>query len=214
MAFKKVMKAVKKPGIWLIRHGATDFNGEGGTSVDKIRGWIDVPLNAVGIEDAHKAAKKVKKDAIDAVYSSDLSRAKQTALIIHTDNKIKAPIIYSQDLRPWNLGIYEGKETSKVIDDLNRMVKNEDIVAPQGESFKAFRERYLNAVKKIMMEAVTKHEQILIITHYRNLKTLDAWIQNGAPDNMEVDKNVMIKDSFKTGEVYPVNLDKILFPKK
>ena len=208
------MKTVKEPAVIFIRHGATDFNGEGGTGVDRIRGWIDVPLNSVGREDAKKAAKKVAKYDIDKIYSSDLIRAKETAEIVKKSNNIKANIILSKDLRPWNLGIYEGKETKNIIDDLNKMVKDENIVAPQGESFKSFRLRYLNAVKVIMMEAVTNHEQILIISHFRNLKCLSSWIDNGAPDDMSIDKEIMITDSFKPGEVMVIPLDKILFPKK
>ena len=63
--------------IFLIRHGNTEFNEK------KIfRGHFDVPLDKNGIKQAEKTGKFLKDINIDAIYSSPLNRACNTAEII------------------------------------------------------------------------------------------------------------------------------------
>ena len=65
--------------IYLIRHGETNWNLKG-----KIQGGgYDVPLNENGKEQALKAAKALEGISFDAVASSSLSRAKETADIVY-----------------------------------------------------------------------------------------------------------------------------------
>src|SRR5580765_3059025 len=88
--------------IYVVRHGCTDMNAEGGTSADKIRGWSNVPLNDVGREDAHRAAESLKDKGITAIVASDLDRSKETASIIGKTLGIEPE--YTMKLRPWDLG--------------------------------------------------------------------------------------------------------------
>lgn len=209
--FKKIKDAMqrKEAKVFLIRHGSTDLNGDSSdTSVDRIRGWIDVPLNDKGREDAKLAAKKLKKEMPSVIYSSDLSRAKETAHIIEQENAYKAPIVLSKDLRPWNLGIYQGQETKSIIDELNSMVKFDHIIPKDGESFEQFRTRFLSKLSKIIEQAIKDNSTIFITTHYRNLKTCEAWTQAGMNPDLSINIETMITDTFKTGEVYSVDIKK------
>jgi probable phosphoglycerate mutase len=60
--------------ILLIRHGETDWNRE-----KRLQGFIDIGLNAIGIEQAKLLASVLQSESIDAAYASDLARAYDTA---------------------------------------------------------------------------------------------------------------------------------------
>jgi 2,3-bisphosphoglycerate-dependent phosphoglycerate mutase len=60
----------------LIRHGQSAWN-----AANKFTGWVDVPLSKLGLEEAERAAQKLKSYPIDVCFTSMLIRAIQTALI-------------------------------------------------------------------------------------------------------------------------------------
>jgi broad specificity phosphatase PhoE len=206
MAFKKTKKTIakKEPSVVMCRHGSTNFNNTD-KSEDRIRGWIDIPLNDEGRQDASKAGKDLKKKyKLDAIYTSDLVRVKETADIIN--QRYDLPLIVTSDLRPWNLGVYQGKVTADILPELNDMVRFEDKVPKDGESFKQFRLRFLSKIQKIINDAVRNHQEILVVSHYRNLKTIDAWVSKGMPSDFTIDVDVMLEDKFKPGEIYKIPL--------
>jgi broad specificity phosphatase PhoE len=210
MRFNHLKKKLKQPKVIMIRHGKTNFNGTDDTP-DRIRGHINIPLNDEGREDAKKAGEKLinKKVIVDEFFSSDLDRTRETAKIIHDTIKSSAPIIYSDALRPWNLGIYEGQVTDDVIDDLNLMVKKPNIVPTNGESFNQFKDKFLTQLIKIINISLKNNSTIVIISHFRNLKTADSWIEAGAKPDLSFNKEVMINDKFKPGELFILPLDEI-----
>lgn len=65
------------PVIYIVRHGQTELN-----SRQVLQGRSDHPLNEAGVRQAREAAEKLRGIAFDAVYSSPLIRAIQTAQII------------------------------------------------------------------------------------------------------------------------------------
>ena len=70
--------------IYLVRHGETDNNVN-----DIIQGQMKgISLNTTGKDQAKLAALKLKKIKFDAIYSSDLLRAKQTAQIINLEHNL------------------------------------------------------------------------------------------------------------------------------
>jgi|HigsolmetaAR203D_1030402.scaffolds.fasta_scaffold01603_3 probable phosphoglycerate mutase len=63
--------------IGLIRHGVTDWN-----VLKKIQGKSDIPLNGEGRRQAKQLAERLRREQWDAVVTSDLVRAKETAEIV------------------------------------------------------------------------------------------------------------------------------------
>jgi broad specificity phosphatase PhoE len=77
----------------LIRHGESKANAKGIRQGQD----LDSPLSRNGKRQAKKLAKRLKDEKIDAIYSSDLKRAKQTAKFIAKSHRLK--IIFDKRLR-------------------------------------------------------------------------------------------------------------------
>ena len=89
--------------IFLLRHGETDWN-----RTARYQGITDVPLNGIGIEQAHRLGVRLSRIAPDRVLSSPLSRAAKTAEIIMGVNASSADIETREELREISFGIWEG----------------------------------------------------------------------------------------------------------
>lgn len=87
--------------LTLIRHGSTQWNKE-----KRAQGSSDIPLDKEGREDAEKLAKRLETGKWDALYSSPLQRAKQTADII--SRKVGLEIRFDPRLREAGGGQIEG----------------------------------------------------------------------------------------------------------
>lgn len=87
----------------IVRHGQTDWNKE-----KIMQGHSDIPLNSLGHEQAEKFSKILIKEHPDivAIYSSDLSRAVQTAEKIA--KQLQLEITKTSKLREVNHGVAEG----------------------------------------------------------------------------------------------------------
>src|SRR6266436_4759907 len=92
--------------VFIVRHGATKMNDAGGVSVDRERGWSDVPLTKEGRQEGQRAGIKLRGKGIEAIVASDLARSHETAVII--GNLVGVKPQFSHELRPWNLGSLAG----------------------------------------------------------------------------------------------------------
>lgn len=87
--------------IYLFRHGETDWNVQ-----ERFQGHIDIPLNDFGREQARQLVPTLKQSSIQAILSSDLSRALETAQIVAKD--LQVPIFQDMGLREAYLGEAQG----------------------------------------------------------------------------------------------------------
>lgn len=102
---------IKIPHVpfYFVRHGQTDWNKE-----NKVMGQIDIPLNEVGLKQAHIAAQHIAHIEIAHIVSSPLKRAQQTSEIIATI--LKRPITVIDELAQNALGILEGRDKVDILD--------------------------------------------------------------------------------------------------
>lgn len=88
--------------LYIVRHGLTEWNAKG-----LAQGETDIPLNSVGIKQAHSLRVSFEDIKFDAVFSSDLIRAKKTAEIIAMEKKLA--IETTRMLRERRYGKLDGK---------------------------------------------------------------------------------------------------------
>ncbi len=87
--------------LLLVRHGETDWNAEG-----RYQGQSDVPLSAIGQQQAMALARRLAREEIHALYASDLQRAWQTAEVIAAPHGL--PVRPEPRLREIDFGAWEG----------------------------------------------------------------------------------------------------------
>ena len=87
--------------VLLVRHGETDWN-----RARRIQGHSDPELNAHGREQARALADRLAGTRIDAIYASDLRRARETAEIIAA--RLELPVVVDAYLRELDFGSWEG----------------------------------------------------------------------------------------------------------
>lgn len=177
--------------LYIGRHGETKLNSE-----EKLRGWVDIPLNDEGVREAHKMAGQMKNIPIDKIYSSDLDRAMETAEIIAKAHKMK--VVYKSWFRPLNYGDLNGKLVSEIQDQLDKLTQtwktDPSAEAPNGESFEEFQERNLDGLDTIMGKA--KDGQIVVlVAHLRNALLFRGVADEGGP--LQGDAVDWMKDDHK-----------------
>jgi broad specificity phosphatase PhoE len=194
---------MKKTNLILVRHGTTGLNSEG-----KLRGWANPPLNEKGEKEITKLGAKLNKEhKIDIVETSDLLRAKQTALGL-TDKTKHENIKVNDGLRPWNLGNLTGKDIKETLPTLfNYASKKPEEKIPEGESFNTFKNRFLSSIQKIVKENPGK--TIAIVTHHRGDRTMAAWEKKGMPKDLSIDI-----DTFMQKGIEPATARKIVMDRK
>ena len=89
--------------LYLIRHGQTVWNVEG-----RLQGAIDTELNENGREKARELGEKLKDIDFDVIFSSPLSRAYNTAVLVRGEKNTE--IIKDDRLREISFGVADGSE--------------------------------------------------------------------------------------------------------
>ena len=140
--------------LLLARHGETDWNASG-----RLQGHTDRPLNAYGRRQTAELAGRLRGDAVDAVYASDLARARETAEIVAVE--LGLPVVLDPDLRERNWGSWEG-----LTSDERAWIEFE------GEAPEAHRERIVGAVERI----ADRHPggRVLVVTHGGSMRRIQA----------------------------------------
>ena len=178
------------PLLWLARHGSTEFN-DPDPSKDRIRGWLNIPLDEEGVKEAVRLGKFFDGKGVRKIYASDLGRTMETAEKIKEIAGINAEIIPTKALRPWHLGDMEGEVVAKILPQMKYYAEHPYIPVPGGETFNDFLHRLLPFVRDRMNQAEIDKKPVLLVSHYRDLKAVDSWIKDGMKgEKVEPDKSV------------------------
>ncbi|XP_010558136.1 PREDICTED: metal-independent phosphoserine phosphatase [Tarenaya hassleriana] len=150
--------------IVLVRHGETTWNAAG-----RIQGQMESDLNEVGQKQAVAIAERLAKEPRPAtVYSSDLKRAKHTALEI-AENCFCPEVIEVPELKERHVGSLqglfwtEGEEKEPQAYRAFFSDQNDLEIPGGGESFDQLCERSMHALEKIAKKH--KGERVIVVTH-------------------------------------------------
>jgi broad specificity phosphatase PhoE len=148
--------------IVLVRHGATDWNLQG-----RCQGSTDRDLSDVGIRQADQIAELLSEQEINAIYSSSLRRAQQTAERISQPHKL--PVLIEEDVRELDHGELEGLTFNEIKANYGDFLvrwrsEPAEICVPGGERLADVAERAWNGLNQIVQRHADA-ERILVVSH-------------------------------------------------
>jgi 2,3-bisphosphoglycerate-dependent phosphoglycerate mutase len=175
--------------IYIVRHGETDWNAEG-----LLQGHSDIPLNEIGILQAHQLKEKMNHVPFVAAFSSDLCRAKKTAQILLEPRSLS--ILETPALRERYAGPFEGKQVSEldrwmqqhasIIPSLSREEYFQYQWHPQMETYHSVYQRFrlfLDQQANIYLGSA-----ILVVTHGGVIRSLLDYLEY-KPGNKRIISN-------------------------
>ncbi len=151
--------------IYIFRHGETDWNREG-----RFQGHLDVPINETGRAQAAGLVSRLESTGIEAILSSDLSRAYETARIVA--NRLGVPVFAHEGLREAHLGEAQGLVREEIerrfgieiaLKWRSNQISDADVSYPGGESGAAIMKRVFEAMENFLHHR--PYEKVAISTH-------------------------------------------------
>ena len=139
-----------------MRHGAD--------SPDRFGGWSSYGLTEIGIKQINDAKKQLANKKIEKIFSSDLTRAKETAEIVGTF--LHLPITYLPEFRESNNGLLAGmlkNEAQQKYPGIYWNALDWTEHWPGGESPEEFFNRIKEAWFKFKLKV--KNRNVLLISH-------------------------------------------------
>jgi broad specificity phosphatase PhoE len=140
--------------IYFVRHGQTDWNLN-----HKIQGNRDIKLNSEGRRQATAMRENLKDIHFDAIFSSPLSRAKETAKIIAKAHS-GTPLIFTDQLAERNFGDYEGRNNNG---DFYGLWHYDNANTRNGETPKNLEKRISRFLDRVIKEYTGKN--VLLVSH-------------------------------------------------
>ena len=162
--------------LLLVRHGETDWN-----LAHRVQGHTDTPLNAVGRAQARGLADSLAATALVAVYSSDLSRALETAIAVARVHGLEVTV--DPDLREKNFGSWEGLTDTEIAARFPDAVRGR---WGDGETTEEVAERAIAAIERIRQ----RHPDgpVLVVSHGGALRAIldHLGVEHGPIRNCDV----------------------------
>lgn len=145
------MEEIKRPTVFLCRHGATSFNGNS-DSESRLKGTkFDLPITDEGRGEAKKTAKFLAAYPIGSLMHSAMLRSEQTADEI--EKAVKVESIEQEALDPWDVGYLSGHTKEDAKARIEYYIKNGHKPIPEGESYEEWFSRFENALVQAMRQA-------------------------------------------------------------
>jgi probable phosphoglycerate mutase len=151
--------------VFLFRHGETHWNREG-----RFQGHLDIPINETGRGQARMLIDPLRKAGLEAILSSDLSRAYETARIVA--NSLAIPVFVHPGLREAHLGEAQGLVKEEIEAKFGSALLHRwrsdrltdaDVAYPGGESGTAIISRVFESMEAFLKQS--PYQRVGIATH-------------------------------------------------
>ncbi len=146
----------------LIRHGTTAWNAS-----RRFQGRSDIPLSDEGRAQARLLAERLRGERFDAIYSSDLSRALETARIVAEPHGLA--VRGDARLREFDFGAWEGLTWDEIVATRPHLRDAKHTAATRyapegGETFEAVRQRVASFLAEIAGEG-SPGRRLAVVAH-------------------------------------------------
>jgi broad specificity phosphatase PhoE len=154
--------------ILLARHGESDWN-----RAKRWQGFADRPLTGRGRDQAEALADRLRNTELDAVYSSDLQRARKTAAIVARSKDLGVEVV--RDLREVDVGSWSGlthaEAEARFPDGYARWLQGGE-GWDDGETYAQMSRRVIGAILRI----AEQHDngRVLVVAHGGPIRAVHA----------------------------------------
>jgi len=153
--------------LLLVRHGKTEWNESG-----RYQGISDISLSEEGLRQAEALGQRLAGEKIDAVYSSDLKRAVQTARTIASGRDLEMALC--KELQEMNFGEFEGLTFAEIErrhpDNDWWTARDADMELPGGESISQLAARVSQFAESL--SRYKEGETVLVVAHGGTIRAL------------------------------------------
>lgn len=161
--------------ICLVRHGETDWNKQ-----RRLQGHVDTPLNPNGLAQAKATAAQLRGLHFDALYTSDLQRARQTAEACAASLGIAA--VDHPGLRERHFGVFQGLTYEEAQERHPRAYlhfKRRDPQYAFGEGSESLND-FFTRIQQTVTALADLHagQQILLVAHGGVLDCVNRMVRN------------------------------------
>jgi probable phosphoglycerate mutase len=165
--------------LYLVRHGQTATN-----RAHLIQGWNREPLNALGRRQAERAGERLASVGLQALYSSPLDRARETAAII--GRAVGLEVMLVDALREMNTGAVSGLHSAQFMLRHPRLLwawlRDDSALAfPGGETLADFYQRAQQAVDELVARHVG--QAIAVVAHGGSISGYLSLLLHGRGSN-------------------------------
>ena len=154
--------------ILIARHGESDWNRD-----RRWQGHADRPLTDLGREQARALADRLAVTELDAVYSSDLERARETAAIVAESHELSVREL--SDLREVDVGSWSGltraEAEERYPNAFRRWTEGEE-GWDDGETYEQLSERVVGAL--LTIAARHPRDRVLLVAHGGSIRAVHA----------------------------------------
>jgi 2,3-bisphosphoglycerate-dependent phosphoglycerate mutase len=172
------------PTLVLVRHGQSLWNLE-----NRFTGWVDVPLTALGKQEATRAGERLTGQHFDVAYTSTLTRAQETLRLIQETASFDLPIIRDQALNERHYGDLQGLNKAETADQygaeqVHIWRRSFATPPPNGEALKDTAERTLPFFQRAILGDIKLGKDVLVVAHGNSNRSIVMQLDDLSEDEV------------------------------